>query len=334
MRTTLKDVAERSELSVQTVSRILNGHGAQYQEATRERVQQIADTLGYRANSSAKAMRSGRFGNIALLLSEYFPLSLLPVLLREGIQDILKENDLNLILARFADEDLTSRERTPRILRELMADGLLINYNTDLPQPMKELVTQYKIPAVWINSRHAADCVYPDDFDAGRRAAERLLALGHRRIAFVYSTETRHYSFTDRLSGYGRAMQEAGLTPRQMLVPIDLSSKETILRATAFMDGEDKQTGFVIYTDDPVVMLLTGALLRSRSIPEETAFIAFHDVALSRQGLPVDTMLLPEREVGCAATRMLLEKIAQPDSLREPLALPLTLVPGAYRRPY
>ena len=233
-------------------------------------------------------------------------------------------------MPRFTDEELTSRERTPRILRELMADGLLINYNTDLPQPMEDLVTQYKIPAVWINSRHAADCVYPDDYDAGRRAAERLLALGHRRIAFAHSTATRHYSFTDRLAGYQDAMRAAGLTPQQTLVPSNLSSQDALRNATNFMDGEERLTGFVAYNGESIPMLLTGALLRGRKIPEEAAFIAFNDAAFSRTGMPVETMLLPEREIGRAAAQMLLTKIAEPDSSQEPLALPLTLISGRY----
>ena len=99
MAATIKDVARVSGVSAQTVWRVLNGKNKNNNEDTERRVVTAATELGYRANSSAKAMRSGRFGNVALLMSEYFPLSMLPVLLREGIQDILKENDLNLILA-------------------------------------------------------------------------------------------------------------------------------------------------------------------------------------------------------------------------------------------
>ena len=265
MRVTIKNIAERSGLSLQTVSRILNGHAAQYQEATRDRVINLADEMGYRPNSSAKAMRSGRFGSVALLLSEKPYLSILPVGCREGIQDVLVEREVNLILSRFSDDTLTNQERLPRILREIMADGLLIVYNADLPQPMVDMIVQHKIPAIWINSRQPADCVFPDDRDAAARATKRLISLGHRSIAFAYVAVTSHYSFAERFAGYEETMQAAGLTPRKIQVGIDFAGRDAILAATPFLEGADRVTAFVAYTQEAVTMLLSGAFARGLS---------------------------------------------------------------------
>lgn len=330
MRTTLKAVAERSELSLQTVSRILNGHAEQYQEATRERVLRAADELGYRPNSSAKAMRSGRFGSVALLLSENSGLSILPTELREGIQDALNAHETNLILSRFSDAELTHSERTPRILREIMADGLLINYNTHFPQSMADIITQHNIPAVWINTRQPADCVFPDDREGGRLAAERLLALGHSRIAFAYVRETWHYSFPERLAGYEEAMHAVGLPTQRCEIPIALHRPDEVLAATPFLDGPERTTGFILYASQGLTMLLAAILLRGLALPGDAAIVCFNDTPLTFEDLPVDTMLLPEREVGRAAARMLLKKIENPHTPQEPVSLPPSLIPGHY----
>ena len=280
MAATIKDVARASGVSAQTVWRILNGKNKNNNENTAQRVVSAADELGYRANSSAKAMRSGRFGSVALLLSEYSGLSLLPVERREGIQDVLGEQEINLILSRFSNDALTNQERLPRILREIMADGLLINYNANLPQPMVDIISQYQIPAVWINSRQPADCVYPDDRDAGRgSAAKRLLTLGHRRIGFAYAAPTSHYSFAERIAGYEEVMQESRHLPTRLVpVPVDLTGHDAVLKATSFMDERKCR--------HRIDSLCTGAADRAadrglacadRNIPEEIAFVAVND---------------------------------------------------------
>ena len=69
----------------------------------------------------------------------------------------------------------------PKILRTLMADGLLINYTNHLPEHLVDIVSQQRLPAVWINTRRENSAVYPRNFEAARSLTNRLLELGHRR---------------------------------------------------------------------------------------------------------------------------------------------------------
>jgi LacI family transcriptional regulator len=328
MPATLKDVAERSGLSLQTVSRILNGRGEMHNEVTRERVLRVANEIGYRPNSSARAMRRGRFGNIALLLSENPVLSLLPEERREGILDVLGERELNLLIARCSDTKLTNEAQMPRILREMMADGLLINYNAQFPPMMSELIEQHRLPAIWLNSRQTADCVFPDDQDGGEKGTQHLLQMGHRRIIFLTHVQASHYSYRDRVAGYERAMRLAGLMPQVHSTDVEGADPEAVTKFARFFQGDSQPTAFITYSAETANFLLFAAATKGRTAPRDFSLVTFHTQLLYTPGVAIDTMVLPERAMGQLATQKLLEKIENPKEVQPPVALPLTLMRG------
>jgi LacI family transcriptional regulator len=178
MAVTLKKIGAELGLSFQTVSAILNGNGDAYREETRARVLEAARRMGYRPHASARAMRARRCNSIALLTGDdegrsyVFPSEL------RGIQDATAEAGLTLCLARLSDQRLTDRTFVPKLLRELLTDGLLISYYRAIPPSMTELIERCVIPCAWLNAKRAADAVYPDDFSGGRELTQYLIALG------------------------------------------------------------------------------------------------------------------------------------------------------------
>ncbi len=324
-----RDVATQAGVSQTTVSYVLNGReDVAIPPATRQRVLEAARDLGYRANSSAKAMRSGRFGSVSLLLGQNPAMSLLPPSRLESILDALEQRDTNLIISRFDDATLTDHRQMPRILREIMADGMLINYNANLPEQMAEVIRQNQIPAVWMNSKQDADCVYPDDFHAAKQATEYLLGLGHRRIAFGCRNPSAHYSFTDREAGYAAAMREADCAAETARLWIDLKTPETIRAATGWLRGERPVTAILTYAVDDVFTLIPAAAALGFILPDDLSLITFDTAPMRDFGRTVGTMILPEREIGREAVRLLFEKIADPAQTFPPRCLPLELVPG------
>ena len=324
-----RDVAQKAGLSQTTVSYVLNGReDVAIPAATRQRVLEAARELGYRVNSSARTMRSGRFGTVALLLSENPAMSLLPAERREGILDALEARGMHLLLSRFSDSTLTDHAQMPRILQELRADGLLINYNANLPEQMAELIAQNAIPAVWMNSRQPADCVFPNDQDAGRRATEYLLSLGHRRIAFAIHSVTGHYSYTDRKAGYAAAMRKAGYPSQELRLWTDLPQPLRAEMPLDWLQGETSVTAILAYSPDSVVPLTLAAVSRGLSIPGDLSLLTFAAHPPDMGGASVGTLLLPEREIGRRSAELLLRKIEDPAQTFPPVALPLELTAG------
>ena len=180
-RVTLAQVAEEAGVSIYTTSRVLNGGvRAVYLKAARraEHIRQIARRVGYLPNAAASAVAKGRFNCVAVVEStQDYRSSFFGGAMLDGIHDALAERDMHVLVAKLPDAKLINEEFMPKILRELMADGLLLNYFCDIPPQLQELIDTQSMPAIWINSRQKADCVYPDDFDAACRATQHLLIL-------------------------------------------------------------------------------------------------------------------------------------------------------------
>jgi DNA-binding LacI/PurR family transcriptional regulator len=334
MATTLKQIAEHCGLSVQTVGYVINNKGHLFRPETRDKVLKAARELGYRPNGAAKAMRSGRFGCAALVLSTQEGHSSVFTPLLDGIDGELAKHNMHLVHAPLPDEQLTSDGFVPKILSQWMADGLLINYNAAIPARMIEVIEGHNIPSVWMNSKQKHDCVYPDDFGGGVLATEHLLALGHTRIAFVdYShgqeVPPKHYSAVDRPGGYAQAMKAAGLEPRLICASGWLTPRERIAFTLDWLRADDRPTAVITYSSFealPIYHAATAVL--GMRLPQALSLATFADFPVDDLGVSIATVVIPRAELGRTAVRMLLQKIEAPARDLAPLALPLSFQPG------
>ena len=162
MKPSLKQIAAQAGFSFQAVSQALNGTGA-LKGATRSHILEVARRMGYRPNGFARAIRTGRFGNVGLLLSTVKLFSYLDDEFLDGVHDALSERNYHLTVSKLPDAELTSGERVPKLLREMAVDGLLVNYTHSIPRDMIRLLKAHGVPSIWVNSKQNADCVYPDD---------------------------------------------------------------------------------------------------------------------------------------------------------------------------
>ncbi len=334
---TTYEIAKACGVSQPTVSRILAQGSASKRHSgkTRQKVLKAAERLGYRPNAAARAIGQGRFHAIALLLGLDPHCSNVPPAMLRGITETLTRHDITLSLLQLSDDDLSSEQTMPRLLRESSSDGLLIDYTHDAPGRLSELVQRHDIPAIWVNNPRDTDCVRPNDHDAARRATTELLNRGHQRIAFVdvsYGPDYRdpHYSLAERRRGYTEAMQEAGLTP--MTVGPKSGTKvdgpQRVAFCRALMEASDRPTAVVGYADSVTMPLYTAALQLGLSVPDDLSFISFADESLWSMGLVFSTMLIPQREIGQTATETLLRKIDHPDEPLSAHALPFEFEPG------
>lgn len=332
MAVTVKEVAARVGVSVPTVVQALGGRG-RLRPATRQRVLRAAQELGYKPHSSARAMRAGRCGCVALLLSTFRSHSLLPDYLLDGIQSVLVEGDMHLTVASLPDEKLTSEGFVPKLLREWAADGMLVNYNARIPQRMIELIAESQTPTVWINSKHHANCVHPDDLRAGAEATRGLLSLGHRRIAFVnyttgYAETPWHYSAIDRQAGYEQAMRDAGLPPRRISDAAAVRQEDFIPFTREWLAGAERPTAVIPYSPRDARVVLATALRLGLRVPEDLSVVTFTDAPFADMGWKVSAMLIPGFDIGRAAAQLLLERIEDPTKELPPQAVAMHWEPG------
>jgi LacI family transcriptional regulator len=329
---TIQHVAKRLGVSVQTVSAILGTKAHLYRDETRERVMKAARELGYRPNALAKATRTGRSGNIALLISSDSSYSPTPTELLYGIEQSATDNQLQMFISRLPDEKLTDAGYVPRVLREWFADGMLINYHFHIPPKMIELVRANDVPSVWINSPQPDDAVYPDEEGAGAEAVRMLIERGHKKIAYINfihgsNIQDEHFSVAHRQAGYLKAMKAAGLKPMLHTYTNKVMMNERLNMSRKIMQAADRPTGIVTYNQssaNPIFM----AGLESGLVPEKDfSIVTFDNQPIRLCSIHnTTTLLVPNLEMGRLAVEMLVKKVANPQE-----RLPAAVVP--FRKP-
>ena len=242
--------------------------------------------------------------------------SYLPSRLLDGIHDGLALADMHLTVAKVPDEKLNSHEYVPKILRTLMADGLLINYTHHLPEHLVDILSQRRLPAVWMNTRRETSAVYPANFKAAEALTQRLLEMGHRRIAYLDlchgSNEyaTAHFSAADRLAGYASAMRRAGLEPVEVRPEISCTTfdmEKTFL--LGYLARPNRPTAVVCYFSVFVPAILRAASDLGIHIPNDLSVATFAPENYREHGLTVSAMLEPHYRLGQEAVRLLQDRV-------------------------
>lgn len=305
MTMTQTELARRLGVSQHTVSVAFGGTG-RISDHTRQNVLEQARRLGYRPNGAARSIRTGAFRNVALLTTTDDSIGNLPKALLRGTQQEAERKGLTLMVTEHELSELENPDFRPRILKEHLADGLLINYHREAPPETVRLFRSFKLPTVWLNVRVQDPCVHPDDIGAGREAAEHLLRLGHRRIAYVSYHGERHYSIRDRCHGVGEALASAGLSPGRHQLLDGVSVPEGVGHATALLSLPDRPTAVVCYEQQEAVCIYVAATSLGLRVPVDLSIVSFGTSKLrTAVGLPITTNVVPFDALGRRALRRL-----------------------------
>ncbi|MDG1530349.1 MAG: LacI family DNA-binding transcriptional regulator [Paracoccaceae bacterium] len=204
MAVTLKDVAERAGVSRSAVSRSYT-EGASVSKMTRRKVAKAAKELGYSPNALASSLTTGRTKLIGLVSNNFHNPIFLEVfdLFTKGLQ----ERGLRPLLVNLTDE--VDPENSVRMLRAYSVDAVIVASST-LPESFAEGFHTAGVPVVHSFGRHVANpkvnVLGIDNIEAGRLAAQTLIARGYTRVGFMggpksaTSTQDRYKGFLDEMS--------------------------------------------------------------------------------------------------------------------------------------
>ena len=306
----IADVARRAGVSKATASRALTGHGYVSPD-TRARVQDAARALGYVASSNAASLVTGRTRTVGVImpyLNRWFFAEVL-----QGIQDALLEHGLDLTLydARPGSrgrglifEDFLARKRF---------DGLIA-----VGRPFVSVV----------GDGADSSSIHLDDDNTARRATDHLLALGHRRVAFVGGDVGSHWADVDRrrLQGYEQAMTDAGLGHEIVHVPSDVTLPGGYAAAVDVLsDASRRPTGLVGVCDEVAIGAIIAARRLGIQVPGDLSVVGIDDHELAEM-FALTTLAQDPRTQGVEAVRVLLEHIADPEAAVVELRLQARLI--------
>jgi len=323
---TIRDVAQRAGVSRQTVSRAINNKG-EISPETRARVLEIARELGYRPSSIARGLKTHRTLTIGLVVPDIANPFFAEV--ARGASEVAFGADYSVLLCNT--DERPEREWTAlRTLEAHRVDGLLLVSSRLSSSELDEVIETWR-PLVIVNRRHGPrpglGCVLVDDARAAVVAVRHLVERGHQRIGLLAGSP-KSRSGRERRRGYGEAMRDAGLDPRESWVIPCAPTVEGGRRAARRLLAEQPDlTALLAYNDLVAVGAKQTCEALGRPIPDGCALVGWDDIIFaSYVSPPLTTMRMPKYEIGERAMSSLFELMGHPDLAPEAVTLDAELV--------
>ncbi|MBU6259984.1 MAG: LacI family DNA-binding transcriptional regulator [Burkholderiales bacterium] len=307
-KVTLEHVAQEAGVSPSTVSRILNGT-AVVSDDKRAAVDAAIARLGFVPNPVARGLAGGRTLSVGVVTqaidSPFYGGAL------RGIEDTLSGAGYSPLFVS-GHWNAAHEARSIETLRARRVDGIIV-LSCRLGDSALAVHAQ-SLPVV-VTGRGvggAGICALNfDNFEGGRLATEHLLALGHRRIAFI-AGDSRHPDARERQRGYRAALQAAGLAyDPALVVPGQFFEESGYAAAERLVQGGAPFTA-VFAANDQMAFGAALALHRhGRRVPDDVSLVGFDDLAAARYTVPpLSTIHHPIYELGQAAATAMLQLLS------------------------
>jgi LacI family transcriptional regulator len=343
-RPTIKDVAREAGVSFKTVSRVMN-RDAGVNAAMREAVEAAREALGYRPHHAARALRSSRTYTIALFAGSReepgadaraaFPEYLGEVI--SGCAQACRPAGFHLVLELLAYGD---RRRAASVagalLDDLTPDGVVLTPPLCDLAWLLDILEQRAIAYVRLMPGALPErgvCLSVDDFTAAKELTKRLLAAGHRHLAFI-SGPPDHLAAQARREGFEAAVAAcSGARSRIGEGDFFLASGER--EAAHLLTGSGRPTALFAANDAMAAGALRAATAMGLSVPDDLAVAGFDDSSIATLTTPALTSVRqPTAELARRAATALIETSAKGEpAVIERLRLACTIVERASTAP-
>jgi DNA-binding LacI/PurR family transcriptional regulator len=334
-RVTSSQVAKLAGVSRTTVSFVLNNvpHMG-ISDETRERVLNAARQLGYVPNAAARSLVSGATGTVAIVVphSEHLRVDAFIPRMLAGVNDTCHTQGYKVLF-----EPMIETAGHPGGFLDLVdsrrIDGLIaINTPRSDDVHLARLASE-GFPLVIFGSNLAEHAsLYSIDVDmreASRVATRHLLALGHRRVAYIGFGSNEYHGVSERLYGYSDAMHEFGVEVTAGRIGFANFSAQSGYEAMNAMLERDRSLTALFAGNDTIAF---GAMAALRDaglrVPEDIAVVGYDDIPLAAYAAPpLTTMRTSPYEQACEAANLLLRLIAgeRPAQLHTMNAVPLVV---------
>ncbi|MCL6284620.1 LacI family DNA-binding transcriptional regulator [Ruegeria sp. 2012CJ41-6] len=306
---TLDDVARQAGVSTATVSRCLNAPD-RVVEATRQRVMQAVEALGYTPNFAARVMAAKRTFTIGAIIptmeNAIFARGL------QAFQEELHKRGYTLLVSSSAYRPEVEEEQI-RTLVARGADGLLLIGHDRNPQ-IHDYLERQKVPAMvaWSYIPNArAPSIGFDNRQAMQALADRVIGLNHTRIAMISGVSEGNDRARLRIEGARDALRKRGLNPDSLSIIETSYEVENGAEAFARLISQSPHPTAILCGND---VLAAGALRQAQSmglnVPEDVSITGFDDIELARIVSPaLTTVHVPHREMGSKAALELVEMV-------------------------
>jgi len=304
---TIRDVARLANVSIATVSAVINGKGGVSDKLV-QRVRQAMEVLDYQPNQVARSLKVRQTNTIGMVIPDVTNPFFTDLM--RGVESEARRNNYSVIFCN-ADEDPELERRQLSMLFSRRVDGVLLA-PTDSHTAQDRLI-QRRFPLVFFD-RVPADfsgaAVVTDNLDASREAARHLIDLGHRRIAII-AGRLNLSNGLQRLEGFRRALQEAGIPLPEAYVRVgDFRLEASYQCGLELMRLPEPPTA-VFCCNNKMTLGLMRALGELRiPCPERVSVLGFDDFDWAVNFSPrLTTVAQPTYQMGKIAVELLLSRL-------------------------
>jgi DNA-binding LacI/PurR family transcriptional regulator len=316
MAVSLKDVARAAGVSIKTVSNVVNDYPFVRPE-TRSKVQSVIDELGYRPNLSARRLRRGRSGLVALSIPEisapYF------AELADEVVTAAEERGLTVLIDKTGGQR-GHEQQTAAGIRDDMVDGTIASPLAMTAADVELLAQTHPIVLLGERLAHVVDHFAIDSVSAARTATRHLLDQGRRRVAVIGTGPAVTNTGRLRLHGYQEALADVGLRAEPELEgdaqwyhrPDGYAAMQGILARRPDVDG------VFCFNDLLAIGALRALREAGRRVPADVAVVGFDDIEECQYTAPPLTSVAPDKPAIARAAVDLLVRRMDGETLTEP----------------
>ena len=317
---TIYDVAREADVSMATVSRVVNGN-PNVKPATRKKVLEVIERLDYRPNAVARGLASKKTTTVGVIIPDVS--NMFFASLARGIDDIATMYKYNIILANSDGDNL----KEVHVLNNLLAkqvDGIIF-MGHHITDEIRGEFSRSKTPVVLAGSIDPDNQVGSVNIDyqaATKEAVQILVKNGHKDIAFVSGALIEPINGHARLGGYKQALEEAGIAYNEGLIFEAPYSFRDGLRLVERLRNSGATAAF-ISDDELAVGILDGLLDAGVKVPEEFEIITSNNSLLTDVVRPkLTTITQPLYDMGAVAMRLLTKLMNKEEVEQKTIILP------------
>ncbi|MGK7378053.1 catabolite control protein A [Planococcus sp. 1R117A] len=303
MTVTIYDVAREANVSMATVSRVVNGN-QNVKPATRKKVLKVIEELGYRPNAVARGLASKKTTTVGVIIPDIS--NSMYAELARGIEDIATMYRYNIILSN-SDQKQNKELQLLETMLGKQVDGIVFMsdvISSELLYEMERSPTPIVL-AGSIDESNKIASVNIDYYGAAYEAVKKLIDNGHKKIAFVSGLLSSKVNKDYKLKAYFQALKDAGIEINEELVVECNNSYDEAIEAVQTLKPLDP-TAYFVSNDEMSIGVIHAVEAIGKKIPEDVEIISYENSKLARMARPMLTSVaLPLYDIGAVSMRLL-----------------------------
>lgn len=322
MTVTIYDVAREANVSMATVSRVVNGN-PNVKPTTRKKVLDVIDRLEYRPNAVARGLASKKTTTVGVIIPDMS--NVFYAELARGIEDVATMYNYNIILSNSDQNEEKEIELLDTMFGK-QVDGIVM-MSEDVTANVLDKMGHSHAPIVLAGSIETTKTIPSVNIDytqAAYEAVKKLVANGHKRIAYISGPFTSKINKEHKYTGYKKALAEANIELDEDLVIASENSYDSGIESFEKINQvQNPPTAFFTGSDELAIGIIHAAQDARKNVPNDIEVISFENSKLARMVRPqLTSMVLPLYDIGAVSMRLLTKIMNKEQISQQQVILP------------